>query len=794
MAVEKGKKKKELSKNHNKEVEDDDDTIIIVGKKAKKPKKVEEVKEEEIRIISEEVEEVEEITIPVSKPPPKKKKIKDTVKEEEEDVSVITITKPSYEAEEIDEEEVIEVSRAEEMEVEPSEEEEEVETEEEEEVEGEEEEAEPKVTKKPKPKKKAEKVPRKRKKIIALIVVVFLILASIVAYLIFTINEPPVAKLQLSENTVMEFEEIEFDGSGSEDKDGEIVEYTWEFSPGKIYSESKDKAPDGKFDGKTKYHYESDGEYTVKMTVEDDRGETDYIEAQITINDLRVTFPEAKIGDSGSYLVDGRVDSVNNDGIWSGNQEPIGEATITEVHLIYSGTLDTLVVGTESQIDGFGESHDTLKNSAIQDLDIEGRIKGSKKTPFGTGTVPIDYPFTGGELLITDHSYTDLTTEKTIFSETWSTFDIGTGDFSFESDDHLRAFSDLKSGSAELRVEDLQEDREFEIDDRQTRWIGTVAYSWSVQEAENVNGYASLRIDVGIDTTTMEKNDIEVFEMSIWISNDASIPVKTTIETEIFKDGTTTDMNYTSKLTRNGFTQGDTAIQWGSCTANTPDGHYYEKHPDGEFVSWDAEDRIPDIGSGSVSYSFTAQQAMQYAEGNHSGLSSYLQNHPSAYIVNGYYNESLEIPLWNLTYGDKEITQGYYVIVEKAGADFNILEGSAIDISEPMNSTNDFDPALSFSASERIFRSHEDEYLDKLFDANGAIMFYEDDISYGVQANMAYPGISISASSSLQRTPYGYFIKKDDNSLSAGVDAMNGQMIYILKHEGDDVSMFGGRL
>ncbi len=788
-----GKEKKNATKKIKKEAEDDDDTIIIVSKKPIRPKKVEEVEEEEIKIITEEAEEVEEITIPVSKPAPKKKRVKDAVEEEEEGVSVITITKPSYEAEEIEEEEVIEVSRAEEIEAEPSEEGEEVETEEVEEVEGEEEEK-VKVTKKPEPKKKAEKEPSKRKKTLVIAVVAIIIIASIFAFIFITRNETPIAKLQVSKSTAMEFEEIEFDGSGSEDKDGEIVEYTWEFSPSKIYSEGKDKAPDGKFDGKTKYHYENDGDYIVKMTVEDDRGETDFIEAQIIIDDLMVAFPEAKIGDQGSYEVDGRVDSINNKGIWSGNQEPLGDATITEVHLTYSGTLDTLVEGTEPQKDGFGESHDTLKSSTIQDLDIQGSVKGTKKTQFGVGTVPFDYGFSGGKLVVTDNSYTDLTTEKTIFSETHSSFDIGSGELSFESEDDLLAYSDLKSGSAELRIEDLQEDRTFEIGDHQTRRIGDVAYSWFVQEAENVNGYAALRIDVDIDKTTKDKNDIKEFSMSIWISNDASMPVKTTIETEIFKDGTTTDMNYTSKLTRDGFTQGDTAIPWGSCTANTPDGHYYERHPDGEFVSWDEEDRIPDIGSGSVSYSFTAQQAMQYAEGNHSGLSSYLQSHPSAYIVNGYYNWTLENPLWNLTYGDKEMTQGYYVIIEKDETDFNILEGSAIDISEPLNSTEDFDLDLSFSSSEGVFRSHEDEDLGKLFDVNGAIRFYDEDISYGVQANMAYPGISISASSNLQRTPYGYFIKKDDDSLSAGVDAMNGQMIYILKHEGDDISMFGGGL
>jgi PKD repeat protein len=86
---------------------------------------------------------------------------------------------------------------------------------------------------------------------------------------------------------------VTFDGTASDDPDGTIARYDWDFGDG-------DTAPDG---GPTPSHgYVEDGRYLVKLTVTDDSGETgtDTTVATIGFGNLP---PQADAGDS----VEGRV-------------------------------------------------------------------------------------------------------------------------------------------------------------------------------------------------------------------------------------------------------------------------------------------------------------------------------------------------------------------------------------------------------------------------------------------------------------------------------------------------------
>jgi hypothetical protein len=62
-------------------------------------------------------------------------------------------------------------------------------------------------------------------------------------------------------------------------------------------------------------------------------------------------------------------------------------------------------------------------------------------------------------------------------------------------------------------------------------------------------------------------------------------------------------------------------------------------------------------------------------------------------------------------------------------------------------------------------------------------------VAYGVKANMIYPSISLTISLTMESTGYGYYLEKvyEGGSFSAAVDAINGQLIYVWDHEGDDI-------
>lgn len=735
MAVE--EKSNSLKRKKRRRRKAEEEVIITLGK----PPREEEPEEEE-----EEMEEEDEEEIEPEEP------------EEEEDVVVISIGKPPVIEEEEVEEEIEEVLEVEGEPVEVEVEEEKL-TEEEEEA-------------------------LKRRKLAAIIIAIIVVISSIGIYVIFFLNNDPVAKLQLSPESPFAGQLVLMDASNSTDDKG-IEEYTWSFGDQTAYTETKTSAPDGKFDGKTTHSY-NEGEYTVKLTVKDDDGRTGTASFHLSVSELVVTISYEKIGDDYSFDVNGTVDVDNNEGIWTGTTS-LGKFTLKNVHIDFDGYMLSKVEGVKSQEDGFGESHQTLERYNFEDVDLEGTVSGTLTTENPPATIDSTLPIQDGSLEVTERDYTDLTTNKTIFSDTESYLIISAGSgFDVWSDDHLRSYSNLREKPAVLRIEDLSPDRSFKMDDGQTQRVGDISYTWRVETVTNIKGYPALGIEIDIDETTKRENNIEEFEMWLWITNNIPLPIKTYISAEIYYEGTTTIIVYNNEIQQNGCERGATNIPYGDCFASSPDDHYYFRNPGHEFSSWDYGEYIPDFGSNSSSLdNFPPQDAIAFAEVNSGGLQGYLASYPNAYVIDGHYNDTKDDPpLWNLTFGDLNADTAYYVIVEYDGGSYSVNEEATIDAPKLVNSSSDFDLVLSFSAGEQVFES--DEEINQSVFLGGDIRFY-DGINYGVKANMIYPSISLTISLTLEHAEYSYYLEDDDGSLSAAVDAINGQLIYVWDHEGDDI-------
>jgi PKD repeat protein len=83
----------------------------------------------------------------------------------------------------------------------------------------------------------------------------------------------PVVDFDLKENIAGN--PIAFDGTGSYDEDGEVVGYAWDFGDGGVATEASPE-----------HIYYSAGEYTVRLTVTDDKGESDVIESQVYVETI----------------------------------------------------------------------------------------------------------------------------------------------------------------------------------------------------------------------------------------------------------------------------------------------------------------------------------------------------------------------------------------------------------------------------------------------------------------------------------------------------------------------------
>jgi PKD repeat protein len=104
-----------------------------------------------------------------------------------------------------------------------------------------------------------------------------------------TVNQAPVADAGPDMSTIPDAD-ITFNGYGSSDPDGTIVEYQWNLGDGTIINGAS-----------VTHSYASDGNYTVTLTVTDDNNATNSDQAQVTVmtvtqfeTDLRSTWDTMK--------------------------------------------------------------------------------------------------------------------------------------------------------------------------------------------------------------------------------------------------------------------------------------------------------------------------------------------------------------------------------------------------------------------------------------------------------------------------------------------------------------------
>jgi hypothetical protein len=747
--------------------------MIVAGKLKEKPQS----QKEEIIDIEKELDELEaeeEEIIEVEEEPVDDFDLEEEPEEEE------------VEEEEEPGDEVVVISLGSQPEEEEGIVEEEVEAGEEEEVEVEEEEVEPeKVKKKKKPLEKEER--KKRMKIAAVIIVIIVSISAIGIYFLFFLNQEPVAELQLSHESAPTGQLIQMDGSNSSDDKG-IIEYFWDFGDNtNTYYENKDTASDGKFDGITTHTYGTTGDYTVELTVTDKDQKTASTTAEIMITELEVTIPFEKIRDSCTYNVYGYIEIDDDSGLgtWSIDEGPYqGSITVENIYIEYSGFMISSIVGIVNEKDGFGEIHKTLEKWNYEDVELWGNITGDIEASQGINFPNQIISFEDGYLRVSDNAYIDLNTNKTIYSITNSDFEVSGFGEEITSNDTIRSYSNLREGTTVFRVEDLKDDRTFKKEDSDIRRVGDILYDWEVTRAQNVKGYPALKIEISIDSNTMTRNNIEEFEMALWITNGIPQPVKTYIYTKIESDGTEITAEYNNEIQTDGFQRGSDDIEYHSCPASSPDDHYHFLNPGFEFVAWDSNDDIPKRGGNSSSLDgYTPQQAISLAENNSPGLQNYLNDHNDAYVIDGYFNDTQDDPpLWNITFGEKGEEEAYYVVVQESGV---IMDESQITVYEVANSTLDFDPVLSFSSGEQVFRDDED-VDEKIYLGTSDPAWYNG-VNYGARTDIIYPTISLTISLTIERTAYGYYINKDDGTFFSAVDAINGQLIYVWMHRGDDI-------
>jgi len=86
-------------------------------------------------------------------------------------------------------------------------------------------------------------------------------------------NRPPYVSCRLSSDTPVVGERVLFDGSGSFDADGELVDFAWDFGDGETARGTR-----------VSHVYDEIGVYTITLVVEDDAGGTAALTHTVTVH------------------------------------------------------------------------------------------------------------------------------------------------------------------------------------------------------------------------------------------------------------------------------------------------------------------------------------------------------------------------------------------------------------------------------------------------------------------------------------------------------------------------------
>lgn len=610
---------------------------------------------------------------------------------------------------------------------------------------------------------------------IAAVVIVVIIIVGIVAAM-FLVQRPPTAKFTVSPdpNTLEAGTVVTFDGSGSSGANS-LTKYAWEFGDG------------GTAEGKTTTHtYLRNGDYTANLTVTDSKGLKGKASQTLHVTGTVVTVPKAMIGDNIAYDITGFVDMSNPAGFWTYTSSmKIGiltvkvTAEVTNAHIVidtskkHEMTVDnSLGTGVE---DGYGETHSCVQAKTTQTMSFSGYAIVKLYPENGAATQTVNQSVSGNANA-NEQACSDLNTNTTVRTTRADTYTVrlgtssGTAPYTKSGSDSVTAYPKKRQ---EFNVNALRDNRTFRTDDSGEHTFGTTTFQWEVVNDDVVGTYPTLQIHITMDDTSMAKNGFTTFEMDVWISSSFSAPLKTHLRTEGTQNGNRVLMDVTAVIPQStSFSMGSQAIPYGTCTANTPDGHFYKHRPSIEYAAPDTYG--PAMGTSAPSLAaYTLPDAVAYAKAHSSGLQSYLGSNSGAFLVNAYYNDSGGTPRWNLTFGEKDSTSAYNTIVTQSA----VTSQGSVKISTVGRSIKAYSSALTFAAAEQVFKS-QSSIKAKVY-SDDAINTQK--YNFGSKAGVPLPEPTVPINTNIlsATTEYFFYVESFDHSYSAGVDAETGQIFYI---------------
>lgn len=551
------------------------------------------------------------------------------------------------------------------------------------------------------------------------------------------------------------------------------IVYKWEINPSAYSYHSG--GPDS---SESTIFFKKAGLFEIKLEVErGTRTESTYISIDVEIKSI--TLERESYGDSAEYDVEGHVRfdriynvvdssdmraySVLDADFWTPDFEPM---------------VTTISENSVQARNGLGKTYSHMERNSRQTLKISGYLEPDvgKRTTLT------------GETILDQNSYTDIYTKRPTSLQSDVTYDLsfqtlpGTP-IDYVANEKVWTYPSLSDSFSDLRIEDISPERHISISDSGTTTWGSYDLQWTAVEYSRIMDTPSLKLDLSLDSASMNRLSISSLSLQIWIGDTIPQIMKMVMNTSSMRTVQTPYiLDYSQIMT--GHSKGNDPVIFGDIS-------YEHDHHDsiddiepdlaGEFHSnWEM---VPKIGSKftSIPSDFTAEDAVELMSNNpnYKNFERTLSD-PIAIYTN--FSVKLGKDQWKLSIAEENEDRAWNQTVFREASSF----GLASKVDPVRLSREDIGTILTYSGAEvslkRIIGSVNSEAAKMVFGVSDVEDTREIDTGkffIGTEVDMDYPALGLVNPTLSERIDYGMFIISTNGNLEIGFDMKSGQLSYV---------------
>lgn len=528
-------------------------------------------------------------------------------------------------------------------------------------------------------------------------------------------------------------------------------------------------------------YFRRSGNYSIEHIIESGETKKSSIET-LEVSPRTVRVNRESYGDTSSYRVNGKMTMENVENILD-IPESIDFRNLEMDFKTAENNPQTISISSDPfyEKDGYGKSYEQIKRVSNERLHIIGSImdKNGVKIPFsGTSELQQDSMI---DLYLKKPVKSSIHHESSIviaFSPISKTYDLA---------EDYEMYPILSRDYQELRVEDISDDRTFNVGDEGVTIWGSYSFEWEAVNVDLFNGIPCMNLSLTLDPYTRERLDIDTFIMNLWVAQSYPVALRTEMYVSSQEDAYNAyTLDYIQNLVE--FESGDDPIIYGTVESSHAEiTDIIQIWPDLSLQFHDDFKYAPRQGNltSSIPHGFDAETAISEFEDS-TLFKNFVRNLDDPYclvtnITKGH--EGLDKYLWKFTISEEDQTWGFNQTVVQ---DSSLSAGSQVRIKMIPVSKSDLSEILTYSGAEeslkRIMGEIDDDVLRDLYgvpEPGSSHSIDLEDHSLMTVAARPYPSIGMINPSIIESIPYCMVIKSLDNTFEMGLDMCSGQVCYL---------------